>query len=171
MEEEYIQLLTISINGFSKEALTEATIRTGGDDENNVTYRIDTHWWHLYQMKIRDISRGKFHHLFKVAKLVLSVINSNAVEESFFNVWERVLHNIVIVSHLMVRWVASSNSKWIDQQMKRVMNTLRVTQYWKKLEQQQRRNTQVKKHCQNEDMEKIKRRSSIFIIFTMAATL
>ena len=55
--------------------------------------------------------------------------------------------------------------------MKRVMNTLRVTQYWKKLEQQQRRNTYVKKHCQNEDMEKIKRRSSIFIIFTMAATL
>lgn len=86
MEEEYIQLLTISINGFSKEALTEATIRTGGDDENNVTYRIDTHWWHLCQMKIRDISRGIFHHLFKVAKLVLSVINSNAVEESFFNV-------------------------------------------------------------------------------------
>ena len=44
MEEESIQLLTISINGFSKEALTEATIRTSGDDEDNVTYRIDTHW-------------------------------------------------------------------------------------------------------------------------------
>ena len=44
MEEECIQLLTISIDDFSKEALTEAIIRIGGDDEDNVTYCIDTLW-------------------------------------------------------------------------------------------------------------------------------
>ena len=85
MEEEYIQLLTISIDDFCKEALMEATIRTGGDDEDNVTYCIDTLWWYLCQMKIPGTSCSKFHHLFKVAKLVLSVIHSNAVEEKLFS--------------------------------------------------------------------------------------
>ena len=77
MEEEYIQLLTISIDDFSKEALTEATIRIGGDDEDGVTYRIDTLLWYPYYMKIPRTLRSKFHHLFKVAKLVLSFIHGN----------------------------------------------------------------------------------------------
>ena len=85
MEEEYIQLLIISSDDFSKEALRKATIRMGGDDEDNVTYRIDTLWWYLYQMKIPGTSRSKFYHLFKVAKLVLLIIHSNTVEESLFS--------------------------------------------------------------------------------------
>ena len=85
MEEECIQLLTISIDDFSKEALTEAIIRIGGDDEDNVTYCIDTLWWYLYQIKIPETSRSKFHHLFKVEKLLLSVIHSNTVEETLFS--------------------------------------------------------------------------------------
>ena len=80
IEEQYIQLLTFSIDGFSKEAFTEGAVRIGGDDEDDVTYRINTLWWYLYQIKIPGTSRSKFHQLFKVAKLVLSVIYSNAIE-------------------------------------------------------------------------------------------
>ena len=52
--------------------------------------------------------------------------------------------------------------------MKRISSNFRVTQPWKKLEKQLWsivKNTHVKKHCQSEDIEKIKRLSFIFIIF------
>ena len=52
MKKEYVQMLTISIDNFFKEALTKATIRIVGHDEDDVTYRIDSLWWYLYQMKI-----------------------------------------------------------------------------------------------------------------------
>lgn len=80
IEEEYIQLVIISIDDFSKEAFTEAIIRIGGDDEDNVTYRIYAFWWYLYQIKIPGTPRSKFHYLLNTAKLVLSVIYSRAVE-------------------------------------------------------------------------------------------
>ena len=58
----------------------KAIIRIGGDDEDNVTYRTDALWWYLYQIKIPGTLRSKFHYLLNIAKLVLSVIYSNAVE-------------------------------------------------------------------------------------------
>ena len=174
MEEEYIQLLIISSDDFSKEALRKATIRMGGDDEDNVTYRIDTLWWYLYQMKIPGTSRSKFYHLFKVAKLVLLIIHSNTVEESLFSCeWKSLTQYRASLS------LDGSLSSIIKFQMSRptnecVINILWVTQNWKKLEQQLWniiKNTHVQKHCQNKIIEKIKRRSLIFIIFAMTATL
>lgn len=44
MEKQYIELLTIYIDDDSKETLTETTIRIGWDDENDVTYHINTLW-------------------------------------------------------------------------------------------------------------------------------
>ena len=76
--------LTFFINYFFKEALTNATVRIGGDDEEDIIYCIDALRWYLYQMKIPGASSSNFHHLLKVAKLVLSVIHSNAVEGSLF---------------------------------------------------------------------------------------
>ena len=66
------------------EALEEAAIRTDNDG-NNVTYCIDALWYHLYINKIPGTSKSKFENLFKLAKIILCIIHSNAEEESVFS--------------------------------------------------------------------------------------
>ena len=74
------------------------------------------------------------------------------------------IFNIVLASHLPVRWVASSNSKWIVKQIKDVLNTLSDS-IMKKARTTMEYNKEHarKKHCQNKDIEKIKRSLFAFI--------
>ena len=54
--------------------------------EEEITYRIDVlSWYYLYQMKIPGTTKSKFENLFRLAKIVLCIVHSNAEEESLFS--------------------------------------------------------------------------------------
>ena len=84
LEEEFILLQSITLEDFSEAALSEASIRVDGDGQT-VTYRIEVLWYYLYMMKVAGTNRSKFENLFKMAKVVLAIVHSNADEESMFS--------------------------------------------------------------------------------------
>ena len=84
MEEEFLCLQSLQLDDFTSQAKEEATIRVD-EDGDSVTYRIDVLWYHLFLMKIPGSNRSKFHNLFKLVKVILVIIHSNAEEESLFS--------------------------------------------------------------------------------------
>ena len=85
MEEEFAQLAVIDLNVFPPSVLEEVTIKVDKEDDSQKVYRIDVLWWYLHELKIPGTSISRFKHLFKLAKLLLTVVHSNAVEESPFS--------------------------------------------------------------------------------------
>ena len=75
---------SVILQDFTGSALSEATIRVDIDGDSK-TYRIDILWYYLYMMKIPGTNKSKFENLFKLAKVVLSVVHSNAEEESLLS--------------------------------------------------------------------------------------
>ena len=59
-------------------------IRTNADG-NNITYGIDVLWYYLSKDNIPGTDKSKFDNLFKLAKVILCIINSNAEEKSVFS--------------------------------------------------------------------------------------
>ena len=84
LEEEFILFESVILQDFTKSALSEATIRVDIDGGSK-TYRINILWYYLHMMKIPGTNKSKFENLFKLAKVVLSVLHSNAEEESLFS--------------------------------------------------------------------------------------
>lgn len=85
MEEEFVQLAGVDLDIFPPSVLEEATIRVDKEDDSKKVYRIDVLWWFLHELKLPGTSISRFKHLFKLAKVVLTVVHSNAVEESLFS--------------------------------------------------------------------------------------
>ena len=83
LEQELILLHTVTLDDFSTAIKDEAAIRID-EDGNSVTYRIDVLWFYLHEMKIIGTQCSKFHNLFRLARVVLSIVHSNAEEESIF---------------------------------------------------------------------------------------
>ena len=83
LEQVFILLHTVTLNDFSTAIKDE--------DGNSVTYRIDVLWFYLHEMKIIGTQHSKFHNLFRLARVVLSIVYSNAEEESLFS---RVRNNL-----------------------------------------------------------------------------
>ena len=77
MEEEFVQLAVIDLNVFPP-------IKVDKEDNSQKVYRIDVLWWYLHELKTPGTSISRFKHLFKLAKLLLTVVHNNAVEESLF---------------------------------------------------------------------------------------
>ena len=91
MEQEFVQLVMIDLNVFPPSVLEQATIKVDKEDDSQKVYRIDVLWWYLHELRIPGTSISRFKHLFKLAKLLLTVVHSNAVEESLFS---RVRRNV-----------------------------------------------------------------------------
>lgn len=84
MEQEFLLLQTITIDAFDSYGKAEAIIRVDKNDTKE-TFRIDILWYYLYEMKIPGTSKSKFENLFKLIKVVLCIIHSNAEEQSLFS--------------------------------------------------------------------------------------
>ena len=84
MEEEFLLLQSITLQDFDDSQLSEATIETDEDGDAK-TYRIDILWYRLFTKKIAGISKRNFETLFKLGKVVFSLVHSNAKEESLFS--------------------------------------------------------------------------------------
>ena len=84
MEEESTILQSMDISDFSKEAVNEATIRID-DDRNSKVYRIGMLWYHLFNMKMPGLQTSKFKIMFSLAQVILSIVHSNAEEETLFS--------------------------------------------------------------------------------------
>ena len=84
LEEDFILLQSVALQDYTESALSEATIR-GDTDGDSKIYRIDIFWHYLYVMKIPGTNKSKFENLFKLEKVVLSVVHSNAEKESLFS--------------------------------------------------------------------------------------
>ena len=84
MEEEFLLLQSITLQDFDDSQLSEATIETDEDGDAK-TYRIDILWHRLFKKKIAGISKSNFETLFKLGKVVFSIVHSNAEEESLFS--------------------------------------------------------------------------------------
>ena len=114
MEEEFVQLAVIDLNVFPPSVLEEATIKVDKEDDSQKVYRIDVLWWYLHELKIPGTSISRFKHLFKLVKLLLTVVHSNAVEESLFS---RVRKNLT--AHRSILSLDGSLSSIITFQMNR----------------------------------------------------
>ena len=66
------------------DVLEEAAVRTDADG-NNITYHIDVLWYYLSKDNVPGTNKSKFDKLFKLAKVILCIIHSNAEEESVFS--------------------------------------------------------------------------------------
>ena len=84
LEEEFILLQSVTLEDFTQAALSEASIRVD-DNGETVTHRLDVLWFHLFMMKILGTNQSKFENLFKMARVILAVVHSNAEEESLFS--------------------------------------------------------------------------------------
>lgn len=84
LEEEFIPLQSITLDDFTQGALSEASIRLE-DNEETVTHRLYALWFHLFMMKIPGTNQSKFENVFKMARVILAVVHSNAEEESLFS--------------------------------------------------------------------------------------
>ena len=62
----------------------EAYIRVD-DEGEGVAYHIDVLWYYLYETKIPGTYKSKFENLFKLTRVVLCIVHSNAEEESLFS--------------------------------------------------------------------------------------
>ena len=77
MEQKFLLLQSITLDVFDSYVKEEACIRVD-DEGEGVTYRNDVLWYHLYEMKIPGTSKSKFENLFKLARVVLCIVHSNA---------------------------------------------------------------------------------------------
>ena len=81
MEPKFLLLQSIALGDFDSHVKEEVCIWVD-DEGEEVTYCIDVLWYHLYEMKIPGKSKSKFENLFKLARIVLCIVHSNAEEES-----------------------------------------------------------------------------------------
>ena len=84
IEEAFTILQSMDISDFPKEAVNEPTIHID-DNGNPEVYRIDVLWYSLFNMKMPGLQRSKFKNRFSLAKVVLSIVRSNAEEDSLFS--------------------------------------------------------------------------------------
>ena len=84
MEQEFLLLQSITLDDFDSYVKEELCIRVD-DEGEGVTYRIDVLLYHLCEMKIPGTSKSKFENLFKLARVVLCIVHSNAEEESLYS--------------------------------------------------------------------------------------
>ena len=82
MYEEFTDFKIFSISEPSDTALTDALIASYEDHDE---YRLDTIWYHLYQMKNLIGSDYRFCNLFNVACLVLVTPHSNTGIECVYS--------------------------------------------------------------------------------------
>ena len=80
MEQEFLLLQSITLDDFDSYVKEEACIWVD-DEGEGVTYCIDFLWYYLYEMKIPGTSKSKFENLFKLARVVLCIVYSDANEE------------------------------------------------------------------------------------------
>ena len=71
--------------------LEEAAIHTDAD-KNNITHRIDVLWYYLSKDNIPGTNKSKFDNLFKLAKIILCIIHSNAEDEPVFSRFRKKLN-------------------------------------------------------------------------------
>ena len=81
MEEEFLCLQSLELDDLTSQEREEATIRVD-EDGDSVTYRIDVLWYYLGLKKIPGSYRSKFPNLFKLVKVILVIIHSNAFLKS-----------------------------------------------------------------------------------------
>ena len=84
MEQEFLLLQTISLDDFEDHVREQAAIRADQSGEA-VRYRIDILRCYLNEFKVPGTQKPKFGQLFKLAKAVLTIVHSNAEEESLFS--------------------------------------------------------------------------------------
>ena len=84
MEEEFTIVQSMDIGDFPKVAVNEASIRID-DDGNPEVYRLMCLWYHLFNMKMSGLQTSKFRNMFSLAKVILSIVHSNAEEKSLFS--------------------------------------------------------------------------------------
>ena len=77
-------LQTISLDDFKDHVKEPAAIRDDQTEEA-VRYRIDILWYYLHELKVPGTQKLKFGQLFQLAKLVLTIVHSNAEDESLFS--------------------------------------------------------------------------------------
>ena len=90
MEQEFLLLQTISLYDFEDYVREQAAIRADQTGEA-VRYRIDILWYYLNELKVSGTQKPKFAQLFMLTKVVLTIVHSNAEEESLFS---RVRRNV-----------------------------------------------------------------------------
>ena len=93
MYEEFTDYKTLSISELPDTALTDALIASYEDHDE---YRLDTIWYHLYQMKSLIGSDYRFRNLFSDAFLVLVTPRSNARIERVYSLVNKVKKKAVI---------------------------------------------------------------------------
>ena len=74
---------TVPLEKISPAELEKATIEV--DKGRNKTYRTDILWYYKNTMTKTGTGKRKFEHLFKLAKFLPTIIQSNAKEESVFS--------------------------------------------------------------------------------------
>ena len=84
LEQEFLLLQSITLDDLPNDVLEEAVIRTDVDG-NNITYRTDVLWYYLSKDNIPGTNKSKFDNLFKLDKVILCIIHSNAEEQSVFS--------------------------------------------------------------------------------------
>ena len=77
----YCFIQSIILDDLPNDVLEKAAVRTDADG-NNISYRIDVLWYYLSKDNIPGTNKSKFDKLFKLAKVILCIIHSNAEEES-----------------------------------------------------------------------------------------
>ena len=84
LQQEFLLLQTIGLDDFEDHVREQAAIRAYQSGEA-VRYRIDILWYYLNEFKVPGTQEPKFGQLFKLAKAVLTIVHSNAEEESLFS--------------------------------------------------------------------------------------
>ena len=107
LEEKVILLRSVTLHDFTESALSEATIRVDIDGDSKI-YWIDILWYYLYMMKIPGTNKSKFENLFKLEKVVLSVVHSqkeftkNMSSESIWSPKRQVSNLMAIVKYHII---------------------------------------------------------------------
>ena len=84
IEQECLLLQTISLDDFEDDVREQAAIRADQSGEV-VRYRIDILWYYLNEFKVPGTQKAKYGQVFKLAKVFLTIVHSNAEEESSFS--------------------------------------------------------------------------------------
>ena len=100
VEQELLLLQSITLDDLPNDVLEEVAICTDADG-NNITYRIDVLWYYLSKDNIPGTKKSKFDNLFKLAKVILCTIHSNAEEEPVFS---RVRKSLTPQCANLIRW-------------------------------------------------------------------
>ena len=125
-----VSVVTIHyLTRFDDSHLSEATIKTD-KDEDAKTYITDILWYHLFMKKIAGTSNSKFENLFKLAKVVFSIVHSglfnfqmqrkNLCSPELGRIW---LHRVQVFN-LMDHCQASCPSSWTDHMVNHAVNII-----------------------------------------------